>query len=63
MKKWMYCEQCKKWYLVEQATVNRCLCGCELKGADDNHDYERAMEQMEHDILYEPTYNPKDGSM
>lgn len=35
MKMWMYCERCKKWYLVEQATVNRCLCGCELKGADD----------------------------
>lgn len=31
-----------------------------LKGADD---YERAIEQMEHDMLYEPTYNPEDGSM
>ena len=31
-----------------------------LKGADD---YERATEQMEHDMLYEPTYNPEDGSM
>ena len=30
------------------------------KGADD---YERAIEQMEHDMLYEPTYNPEDGSM
>lgn len=26
-------------------------------------DYERASEQREHDILYEPTYNPEDGSM
>lgn len=31
-----------------------------LKGADD---YERAIEQMEHDMLYEPTYNSEDGSM
>lgn len=31
------------------------------KGADD--EYERAVEQMEHDMLYEPTYNPEDGSM
>ena len=26
-------------------------------------EYERAVEQMEHDMLYEPTYNPEDGSM
>ena len=26
-------------------------------------EYERASEQREHDILYEPTYNPEDGSM
>lgn len=25
--------------------------------------YERATNQMEHDIAYEPTYNPEDGSM
>lgn len=31
------------------------------KGAND--DYERAVEQMEYDMLYEPTYNPEDGSM
>lgn len=33
------------------------------KEADDNRDYERAVEQMEYDMLYEPTYNPEDGSM
>ena len=32
----------------------------ERKGADD---YERAIEQSEHDMLYEPTYNSEDGSM
>ena len=36
-------------------------CGARMKGADD--DYERAVEQMEHDMLYEPTYNSEDGSM
>ena len=35
-------------------------CGAKMKGADD---YERAIEQMEHDMLYEPTYNSEDGSM
>ena len=37
-------------------------CGADMKGADD-YEYERAIEQMEHDMLYEPTYNPEDGSM
>jgi len=32
------------------------------KGETDN-DYDRAVEQMEHDTLYEPTYNSEDGSM
>ena len=35
-------------------------CGARMKGADD---YEQAIEQMEHDMLYEPTYNEDDGSM
>lgn len=26
-------------------------------------DQEAALEDMEHDFLYEPTYNPEDGSM
>lgn len=26
-------------------------------------DYERAVEQLEHDMLYEPTFNQDDGSM
>lgn len=30
---------------------------------NDDDDYERAVEQMEYDTLYEPTYNPEDGSM
>ena len=35
-------------------------CGARMKGAGD---YERAIEQMEHDMLYEQTYNSEDGSM
>lgn len=35
-------------------------CYAKMKGADD---YERAIEQVEHDALYEPTYNSEDGSM
>lgn len=30
------------------------------KGEDDD---ERGIEQMQHDMLYEPTYNSEDGSM
>lgn len=37
-----------------------CSYGEWMKGADD---YERAIEQMEHYMLYEPTYNAEDGSM
>ena len=33
---------------------------CESKWQTE---YERASEQREHDILYEPTYNKDDGSM
>ena len=29
----------------------------------DGIDYERAIEQLEHDTLCEPTFNPEDGSM
>ena len=29
----------------------------------DYGDYERAVEQMQHDMRYEPTYNAEDGSM
>ena len=30
---------------------------------EEREDYEFATEQMEHDAMYEPTYNPEDGSM
>ena len=64
----MSCEECKHWIFTSQWGWF-----CPLKGQDECHyepiedepqtDYERASEQREHDILYEPTYNPEDGSM
>lgn len=30
---------------------------------EEREDYELATEQMEHDVMYEPTYNSEDGSM
>ena len=30
---------------------------------EGREDYELATEQMEHDAMYEPTYNSEDGSM
>lgn len=35
---------------------------CEAK-MDEDRDYERAVEQLEHDMTFEPTYSPEDGSM
>ena len=30
---------------------------------NDDVYYQRQVEQLEHDMLYEPTFNPEDGSM
>ena len=30
---------------------------------DEDVEYQRQIEQLEHNILYEPTFNPEDGSM
>lgn len=41
-------------------------CGARMVNEDDieaQRDCEAAVEQMEHDILYEPTYSQEDGSM
>ena len=35
----------------------------DMRGEESDCDYERAVEQFEHDLLYEPTFNPNDGSM
>ena len=38
-------------------------CGADMRTKETNCDYERAVEQLEHDILYESTFNQDDGSM
>lgn len=38
-------------------------CGTRMKTVENKRDYERAIEQMQYDMLYESTYNPEDGSM
>ena len=57
------CNLCKTFYPLAYTGGGHRFCpncGARMKGADD---YERATEQMEHDALYEPTYNSEDGSM
>jgi hypothetical protein len=34
-----------------------------MRTKETDCDYERAVEQLEHDMLYEPTFDPDDGSM
>ena len=38
-------------------------CEADMRINETDFDYQRAIEQLEHDILYEPTFNPDDGSM
>jgi rubrerythrin len=39
------------------------FCGADMRTKERDYDYERAVEQLEHDMLYEPTFNQDDGSM
>lgn len=49
------------WYVRE---INEVLdMAIEAIQNEDREDYELATEQMEHDAMYEPTYNSEDGSM
>lgn len=57
------CSNCGSQF-HELEAVNYCpACGAEMECDDDDYDYERAVEMAEHERLYEPTYNPEDGSM
>ena len=38
-------------------------CGADMRAKETDFDYERAIDQLEHDILYEHTFNQDDGSM
>lgn len=56
------CSECGYKVMSDFFDFNFCPnCGADMRGEDDG--YEKAVEQMEYDMLYEPTYNPKDGSM
>lgn len=61
------CSECGKKQIADDINELNFCCCCgsrnkiRMKGADD--EYERAVEQMEYDMLYEPTYNLEDGSM
>jgi DNA-directed RNA polymerase subunit RPC12/RpoP len=65
---WYRCSECGDG---TNTKTNFCPnCGARMFAKDTNvpnkegvDDYERAIEQMEHDMLYEPTYNSEDGSM
>ena len=47
------------------------LCHCQdtcqqwdlFEPKDEQREYEAAIKMMEHNIQYEPTYNPEDGSL
>ena len=64
---------CEKMYrmgildVLDYATEENDFCSlAEKRGGEDDEtdcDYERAVEQLEHDMLYEPTFNQDDGSM
>ena len=65
------CGRCRNRNLYapkdEPQTCDDCIWSvCNYNKAFEDEpqtEYERASEQREHDILYEPTYNPEDGSM
>ena len=58
------CSVCGEEITIDPLNDNFCPnCGADLKTKETDYDYERAVEQLEHDILYEPTFNQDDGSM
>lgn len=68
----VHCEECEWWQKQDDSLQGRCAkygfyptgrYFCAGGERRENKDYERATEQLEHDILYEPTYNQDDGSM
>jgi hypothetical protein len=55
------CDQCGT---ESEYCTNFCgECGADMRTKETDCDYERAVEQLEHDMLYEPTFNQDDGSM
>ena len=56
-----HCRNYEAWGETEK-TPYCSHCGADMREEAD-YEYEIASDQREHDILYEPTYNPEDGSM
>ena len=62
------CDDCRtcKYFLHEFWNCQGDTIKCDeyiVARTKETYDYKRAIEQMEHDALYEPTYNSEDGSM
>ena len=57
------CKGCDSASKIIEAYAKGFEDGAEAVKKMPQTEYERASEQREHDILYEPTYNPEDGSM
>ena len=55
------CSECGEKYVVQHIEDEKYCRNC---GADmRTKEYERAVDQLKHDMLYEPTFNQDDGSM
>ena len=59
------CDKCNTFFPLQFGDGhNFCPnCGADMRTNETDCDYERAVEQLEHDMLYEPTFNQDDGSM
>ncbi len=65
------CDWCKNNRTIQHNKIdiatkqrfNEFISGADMRGEETDCDYERAVDQLEHDILYEPTFNQDDGSM
>lgn len=60
------CNQCGATFILNQGSEKMHFCpncGADMRTKETGCDYERAVEQLEHDMLYEPTFNQDDGSM
>ncbi len=61
------CDQCGEKTtstVMGKPRANFCPnCGADMRTKETDCDYERAVEQLEHDMLYEHTFNQDDGSM
>lgn len=51
------------WIPTWTQTTTGTNIGSYIFSTSTDCDYQRAVEQLEHDILYESTFNPDDGSM